>query len=133
MDGGMGKYVNTAAATGHAYTLLGLPGHRGTVLKAARQADPSTTDLAPQLRWRWVKAHVFRLNRSMDREGGLRTLREELEAENERVRIPSIRCLGGREDIRSSRLVKEIAASPVAFAVAGEATLARGFWAAVTS
>ena len=40
-----------------------------------------------------MKAHGFRLTRSMDGEGGLRTLREELEAENEGVLTPSnIRC-----------------------------------------
>lgn len=45
----------------------------------------------------------------MDGDGGLRTLRDEPEAENEEVRIPSnIRWLGGRKDIRSRRLVKEI-------------------------
>ena len=72
-----------------------------------------------------MKAHGFRLTRSMDGEGGLRTLREELEAENEGVLTPSnIRCPDEREDIRPRRLAKEIAAPSVVFAVAGEETFA---------
>ena len=41
-------------------------------------------DLVPQQRWRWTKIHNVSLVRYMGRTaGGLRLLREELEAEND--------------------------------------------------
>ena len=56
------------------------------------------TDVAVQQRWKWIRIHNVSLTRYMgkERDGGLRKLREELEAENRGVLIPAgIRWLGG--------------------------------------
>ena len=54
------------------------------MLKAARTADPSITNLVPQDRWMWIKLHNINLDRYMvGKCGELATLREELEADNE--------------------------------------------------
>ena len=64
--------------------------HRDLVLKAARTALGSASDLVPQQRWRWTKIHNISLVRYMGRTaGGLCLLREELEAENDGVHIPA--------------------------------------------
>ena len=72
--------------------------------------------------WRWVKAHGISLARYDSGKGcGLKTLCEELEAENEGVRIPSnIRWLCGKKDIQPHGLMKGITAPSVVFTVVGD-------------
>ena len=58
------------------------------MLKAAWTILGGASDLVPQQRWHWVKIHNVSLVRYMGKTlGGLRLLREELEAENGGVSI----------------------------------------------
>ena len=78
-------------------TLKDLLQHRDMVLKEARMVDVSITDITAQQKWMWTHIHIISLTRYMGKEkdGGLRKLHEELEA-NSRVQIPAeIRWLGG--------------------------------------
>ena len=64
--------------------------HRDLVLRAARTVDNSIRDVAAQQKWMWIRIHDVSLGRYMGgTDGGLRRLREELEAENDGVRIPA--------------------------------------------
>ena len=60
------------------------------VLKAARTVDASISDITAQQKWIWTRIHNISLTRYMGKEkgGGLRKLREKLEAENSGVQIP---------------------------------------------
>ena len=94
------------------------------VLKAARTVDASISDIASQQKWMWTRIHNMSLTRCMGKEkdGGLRKLREELEAENSGVQIPAeIRWLGGAK-VRARFQEKKEGASSVVAAVLGEAT-----------
>ena len=65
--------------------------YRDIVLKAARTADLSITNLFPQENWRWIRLHNIDLGRYMaGKSGGLRMLREEPEADNEGFGTPQI-------------------------------------------
>ena len=71
-------------------TLQDLLKHRDLVLRAARTILGGASDLGPQQGWHWVKIHNVSLARYMGKTvGGLRLLREELEAENSGVSIPA--------------------------------------------
>ena len=66
------------------------------MLKAARAVYVDITDITPQQRWKWIWIHNVPLDRYMGGGGGLKKLREELEAENARVRVPAeVRWLSG--------------------------------------
>ena len=82
-------------------------------------------DVVPQQKWRWIRNHIS-LARYMGgtRDGGLRKLREELEAENG-VHIPAeIRWLGGAK-VRARFQASRNGSSSVVAAVLGEATFGR--------
>ena len=65
-------------------TLRNLLQHRDMVLKATRTVDASISDIVVQQRWKWIRIHSISLTRYMVKvkDGGLRKLREELEAES---------------------------------------------------
>ena len=93
------------------------------VLKAARAVDSSITDAIAQQKWKWIRIRNISLTRCMGKEkdGGLRKLREELEAENSRAHIPAeIRWLGGAK-VRARFQEKKDGSSSVVAAVLGEA------------
>ena len=97
------------------------------VLKEARTVDASITDIAVQQRWKWARIHNISLTRYMgkDGDGGLRKLREELEAENSGVHIPAeIRWLGGAK-VRARFQEKKDGSSSVVAAALGEAAFNR--------
>ena len=82
-----GKYRGSTQSTNSAEQLLG---HRDEVIRAARSADPSVTGLEARTAWWWVKVHGIPVARYVGRGShGTDLLREELEAENEGVKIPS--------------------------------------------
>ena len=112
-----------------ASTLQDLLRHRDLVLKAAQVANSCVTDLVPQQKWRWIRIHDISLTRYMGgaRDGGLRKLREELEAENSGVQIPAeIRWLGGTKVRARFKALADKDGSPsVVAAVLGEATFGR--------
>ena len=106
---------------------ISLPKHRDTVLRAARVIDNSIRDVVPQQKWRWIRIHNISLARYMGgaRDGGLRKLRGELEAENSGVHIPAeIRWLG-RAKVRARFQASKNGSSSVVAAVLGEATFGR--------
>ena len=108
-------------------TLKDLLQHRDLVLKATRTVGVSITDIIVQQKWMWTRIHNISLTRYMGKEkdGGLRKLREELEAENSGVQIPAeIRWLGGAK-VRARFQEKEEGASSVVAAVLGEAAFNR--------
>ena len=96
--------------------------HRDLVLKAARGVLSDISDIAPKQRWKWIRIHNVPLDRYMGGGGGLRKLREELEAENTGVRVPAeIRWLSGakararfhREGCGSSSVVAAVLSEEV--------------------
>ena len=108
-------------------TLQDLFRHRDMVPKAARLVNSCITDVVPQQKWKWVRIHNILLPRYMGvaRDGGLRKLREELEAENSGVHIPAeIRWLGGAK-VRARFQTDKDGSSSVVVAVLGEATFGR--------
>ena len=101
--------------------------HRDMVLRAARVADSSITDVVPQQKWKWIRIHNISLTQYMrkKRDGGLAKLWEELEVENSGVHIPAeIRWLGGAKVWARFQEKKDGSSSGVA-AVLGEATSGR--------
>lgn len=107
-------------------TLQGLLAHRDLVLRAARTVDNSIRDVAAQQKWMWIRIHDVSLGRYMGgTDGGLRRLREELEAENDGVRIPAdIRWLS-RAKAQARYRETRGGSSAVVAAVLGEATFGR--------
>lgn len=70
--------------------------HRNVVLRAARTVLGDISSIAPQQRWKWIRTHNVPLDRYMGGGGGLKKLREGLEAENAGVQVPAdIRWLSG--------------------------------------
>ena len=119
-------YGNLAASTPTS-TLQDLLKHRDTVFRAARVADSSIRDVVPQPKWKWIRIHNISPARCMGgtRDGGLRKLREELEAENSGVHIPAdIRWLGGAK-VRARFQANKGGSSSVVAAVLGEMTFGR--------
>ena len=96
--------------------------HRDEVLRAARTVDPSDTDLETRTAWWWVKAHAIPVARYLGKGSrGTDSLREELEVENEGVKIPStIRWLSGAASVNARFNDKIITASSVGFGVSDE-------------
>ena len=107
-------------------SLQGLLKHRDLVLKAARTVLGGASDLIPQQRWHWAKIHNISLVRYMGKTvGGLRLLREELEAENSGVSIPAdIRWLSRAKVQARFQEIKGGTPSVVAAAL-GDATFSR--------
>ena len=105
-------------------TLQTLLQHRDTVLRAARTADTSISDVRPSQRWKWIRILNLSLSRYMWK-GGLTRLREELEAENGGVDIPAeISWLGGAK-VRTRYQEVQGGTSTVVAAVLGEVTFSR--------
>ena len=105
-------------------TLQTLLQHRDMVLKAARTADTSISDIRPSQRRKWIRIHNLSLHRYM-RKGGLSQLREELGAENGGVDIPAeVRWLGGTK-VRTRYQETQGGTSSVVAAVLGEAVFNR--------
>ena len=92
------------------------------MIQAARTADPGVTGLQARTAWWWIKAHAIPVARYLGKGSrGTDALREELEVENEGVRIPSpVRWLSGAASVKARYNEKIIAASSVVFAVADE-------------
>ena len=117
----------TPGVTTPTSTLRDLLQHHDVVLKAARTVDASIVDIVVQQKWMWTRIHNISLTRYMgkERDGGLRKLREELEAENSGIQIPAeIRWLGGAK-VRAHFQERKEGASSVVAAVLGEATFNR--------
>ena len=94
------------------------------MLRVARTADTSISDIRPLQRWKWIRIHNLSLSRYM-KKGGLTRLREELEAENGGVDIPAeIRWLGGAKVCTRYQEVQG-GTSTVVAAVLGEVTFSR--------
>ena len=68
--------------TSPASTLQDLLRYRDTVLRAAHTVFGDISDVVSRQRRRWVRIHNAPLEQFMGGSGGLRKLREELEAEN---------------------------------------------------
>ena len=115
-----GKYRGSIRPTSNADQLLE---HRDTVIRAARTVDPSVMGLEARISWWWIKVYAVPVARFLDRGSrGTEALREELEVENEGVRIPSAaRWLSGAASVKARYEERTITASSVVLAVAGEA------------
>ena len=65
--------------------------HRTIVVKASRTVGPSITDVVSRESWRGVKIHDVSVARYRGKgTSGTKMLQEELEAEYEGVKVPSI-------------------------------------------
>ena len=84
--------------------------------------DANITDVAVQQKWMWARIRISPTwYMRKKRDGGLRKLREELEAENSGVQIPTkIRWVGGAK-VRARFQEKKEGASSVVAAVLKEA------------
>ena len=85
------------------------------MIQAARTVDPGVTDLkARTFRW-WAEVHAIPVAHFLGRGwNGTESLREELEAENEGIKIPSaIRWLSGAASVKARHNVGIIKASSV--------------------
>ena len=114
-----GNIQGTTSPTSSAEELLE---HRDVVLLAARTIEPGVTGLTAKKSWWWVKVHAIPVARYLGAgTGGTMTLREELEADNEWVRIPStIRWLCGAASVKAGAGEGVIRASSVVLAVPDE-------------
>ena len=102
--------------------------YRGIIITAARTVDKGCVDVQENETSEMLKIHALPLVRPMGKSTeGLQKMREEFEAENEGVKIPTQgRWLANLRIIREKRLKGENAASSVVFVVKGS-NLARGF------
>lgn len=116
-----GKYRGSTRPTSNAGQLLE---HRDAVIQAARKADPAVTGLEARTSWWWLKVNAVPVARFLGRgSNGTDSLREELEAENEGLAIPSaVRWLGGAASVKARFEGGIIKASSVVFAVKDEET-----------
>lgn len=94
------------------------------MIRAARSADSSVTGLEARTAWWWVKVHGIPVARYVGKGShGTDSLREELEAENGGVKIPStVRWLSGAASVKARYKDRTITASSVVFAVSDEST-----------
>ena len=108
------------------HTGIALLKYRDLVLRAARTVFVAFSDVVPQQKWRWTKIHNISLVRYMGKTvGGLRLLREELEAENSGMTIPAeIRWLS-RAKAQARYQELRGGTSTVVAAVLGDATFSR--------
>ena len=121
-----GKYRGSTSPTSCASPLLEF---YNVAIRAARSADPGVTGLEARESWWWAKAHAIPVARYLGRgSNGTETLRRELEAENEGVRIPStIRWLCGVQSVKTRQGERTISALSVVQAFANEDTF-RQVW-----
>jgi hypothetical protein len=91
------------------------------IITAARTIDKGVVDVEENESWERLKIHAVPLVRYMGKgREGLQKMREEFEAENEGVAIPTqVWWLGNPRAIRERRQNGEIAASSVEFVVKG--------------
>jgi hypothetical protein len=105
-----------------------------TVIKHARMFDPTIIGLDTNENWPRLKVHGLPLERYVGKGTfGLGKLREEIEADNEGVKVPiEARWLGRLEDIKKRWIEKRTFASTAVIAVKGEAVAAglvrHGVW-----
>ena len=101
-----GKYRGSTRATNNADHLLE---HRNEVIQIARTADPSVTGLQARTAWWWLKVHAIPVARYLGKGScGTDALREELEVENEGVKIPStVRWLSGAASVKAGPLQRK--------------------------
>lgn len=116
-----GKYRGSAQPTSNADQLIE---HRETVLQAARKVDPGVKGLEAKQSWWWIKVHAIPVARFVGKgSNGTEALREELEAENEGLPIPSaIRWLSGAASVKTRYNEGIIKASSMVLAVKDEET-----------
>ena len=77
--------------------------NRATPIETAvRAVDPRVVGLEAKKSWWWIKAHAIPMARYLGRgTNGTETLREELEAENEGIQVPSsVRWLSGVPSVK---------------------------------
>ena len=99
---------------------------RGIILRVTRTIGPGVIDLETAPTWKRVRIHGVPVSPYVGRGSlGMEKLREELEAENDWVKITAVvRWLGRTADVRTRYSEEEIEASSVmiTFLVLGEAT-----------
>jgi len=95
--------------------------YRDIIITAARTVDKGVVDVEENESWERRKIHAVPLVRYMGKgREGLQKMREEFEAENEGIVIPTqVRWLAKPCPIRERRQNREIAASSVVFVVKG--------------
>jgi hypothetical protein len=95
--------------------------YRDIIITAARTVDKGVVDVEENESWERLKIHAVPLIRYMGKgTEGLQKMREEFEAENEGIVIPTqVRWLANPRTIRERRQNGEIAASSVVFVVKG--------------
>ena len=95
-----GRYRDSTSPTSSAAWLLE---HHAMEIRAARAADPSVTGLEARGTWWWIMMHAIPVARYLGRgPKGTETFREELEAENEGIRILSpIRWLSRAHSVKA--------------------------------
>jgi hypothetical protein len=95
--------------------------YRDVIITAARTVDKGVIDVEENESWERLKIHAVPLVRYMGKgTEGLQKMREEFEAENEGIAIPTqVRWLANPRTIRERRQNGEIAASSVVFVVKG--------------
>ena len=119
-----GKYRGSTTPTSNADQLLD---HRDAAIRAARTVDPSVAGLEARPSWWWMKIHGVPVARFVGRgPNGLTALREELEAENGGLSVPSpVRWLSGATSVKTRYREGVISASSVILAVRDEDTFRR--------
>jgi len=95
--------------------------YRDIIITGARTVDKGVVDVEENESWERLKIHTVSLVRYMGKGmEGLQKMREEFEAENEGIVIPTqVRWLANPRTIRERRQNGEIAASSVVFVVKG--------------
>jgi hypothetical protein len=95
--------------------------YRDVIITAARTVDKGVIDVEENESWERLKIHAVPLVRYMGKgTEGLQKMREEFEAENEGIKVPTqVRWLANTRTIRERRQNGEIAASSVVFVVKG--------------
>lgn len=96
--------------------------YKDNIIGATRRVDPTVIDLVTNETWQRIKLHGVPLARYLTvSSAGLDKLRDELESENDGLKIPlTIRWLGKAEDIAARWRQGLVNASSVTFAVKGE-------------
>jgi len=80
--------------------------YREIVIKAARKVDAGIVDIETNELWERVKMHGVNFDRYLGKKmgGGLKKLRQELQAENEGVVLPlAINWIGGLKDVQKKK------------------------------
>lgn len=98
--------------------------HRDTVIRAARAVDPGVAGLEARMSWWWTKIHAIPVARYLGKgTNGTEALREEIEAENDGIKIPSrVWWLSGMPSVKARFKEGSIKPSSVVLAVSDEDT-----------